>query len=67
MSRELSHKIELVLTTEQEDYCKKACGAARFTWNWALNAWNEAFARGEVTPVRYEDRLQKASGQELLT
>ena len=47
MSSELSHKIELVLTTEQEDYCKKACGAARFTWNWALNAWNEAFARGE--------------------
>lgn len=47
MPRELSHKIELILTAEQENYCKKACGAARFTWNWALNAWNEAFARGE--------------------
>lgn len=47
MARELSHKIELVLTAEQEEYCRKACGTARFAWNWALNAWNEAFAREE--------------------
>lgn len=47
MARELSHKIELVLTATQEEYCKKACGTTRKVWNWALDKWNAAFARGE--------------------
>ena len=47
MSRELAHKIALDLTPAQTAYCMQACGTSRFVWNWGLNAWNEARARGE--------------------
>lgn len=43
----LSHKIRLVPTSSQEDYFRRACGTARFTYNWALNAWREAYEAGE--------------------
>lgn len=43
----LSHKIRLVPTTVQEGYFRRACGTARFTYNWALNAWKEAYEAGE--------------------
>jgi putative transposase len=54
---ELSHKIELVPTAEQEAYFRKACGTARFTWNWALAEWNRQFTAGEK-PTAYS--LKKA-------
>jgi putative transposase len=43
---QLSHKITLVPTPEQITYFGKACGTARFTWNWALAEWNRQFDAG---------------------
>jgi len=42
----LSHKIRLYPKPKQETGLKKACGVARYTWNWALNAWNTQYASG---------------------
>lgn len=42
----LSHKIRLVPTQAQEDYFRRACGTARFTYNWALAAWRDAYEAG---------------------
>lgn len=39
----LSHKIELNPTKEQITQFEKACGCARFAYNWALNKWNEQY------------------------
>ena len=35
----IAHKIELVPTKAQEEYFQKACGVARFAYNWALEQW----------------------------
>jgi len=43
----LSHKIRLDPTEAQIAEFKKACGCARFAWNWALAKWNEKYAAGE--------------------
>ena len=43
----LSHKIRLDPTEAQVVQFRKACGCARFAWNWALNRWNEKYAAGE--------------------
>jgi putative transposase len=37
-----SHKIRLNPTAEQETYFKKACGTARFTYNWMLGEWKKS-------------------------
>ncbi len=42
-----AHRIELVPTPEQETYFRKACGTARFAYNWGLARWNELHAVGE--------------------
>ena len=42
----LSHKIALDPNYKQEQYFKKACGIARFTWNWALEEWNRQYQSG---------------------
>lgn len=44
----MGHKIELVPTHEQETYFRKACGTARFAYNWGLARWNELHAAGET-------------------
>jgi putative transposase len=41
-----SHKIRLLPTKAQESELKKAAGAARFAYNWALAEWNEQYAEG---------------------
>lgn len=43
----LTHKIRLRPTCKQAQYFAKACGIARFTWNWALNAWQEQYEAGK--------------------
>jgi putative transposase len=45
----LAHKIELKPDREQAIYFAKACGVARFAWNWALAEWNSQYERGEKT------------------
>lgn len=43
----LAHQIALDLTAEQERYCRRAAGTARFTYNWALAEWQRQYAAGE--------------------
>ena len=42
-----SHKIRLVPTNSQEDYFRRACGVARFTYNWALDEWKKQYDAGK--------------------
>ena len=42
----LTHKIALCPTPEQADYFRRACGTARFVWNWALAEWNKLYKAG---------------------
>ncbi|NLI97323.1 IS200/IS605 family element transposase accessory protein TnpB [bacterium] len=37
----LSHKIALAPTAEQEAYFRRACGTARFVYNWGLDRWKK--------------------------
>jgi len=39
-----AHKIRLHPTPEQEVYCKKTAGTARFTYNWGLAQWKTMHA-----------------------
>lgn len=60
----LAHKIELVPTNAQAGYFARACGVARFAWNWALSEWerqdraggkpNEAALRRQLNAVKRE-------------
>jgi putative transposase len=42
-----AHQIALDLTEQQEAYCRRAAGTARFTYNWALTAWQRQYQAGE--------------------
>jgi putative transposase len=43
----LAHKIELDPTVAQAIYFAKACGVARFTYNWALAEWKKQYQEGK--------------------
>lgn len=43
-----SHKIRLNPTKEQEEFLTLSCDAARFAYNWGLNAWNEQYRAHKV-------------------
>ena len=43
----LAHKLELKPNNKQATYFKKACGVARFSYNWALASWKEQYKNGE--------------------
>lgn len=42
----LAHKIQLDPNDRQRTYFARACGTARFAWNWALGEWNRQYAAG---------------------
>ena len=42
-----AHLIRLNPTPEQADYFRKACGTARFVFNWALARWKGSRAQGK--------------------
>ncbi len=42
-----SHTIRLRPTTGQQAYFRKACGVARFAYNWALGQWKTQYEQGE--------------------
>jgi len=46
----LAHKIELKANHKQKTYFKKACGVSRFTWNWALAAWENSYQENKNLP-----------------
>ena len=43
----LAHKIKLDPNNEQRTYFAKACGAARFSYNWALSEWKRLHESGQ--------------------
>lgn len=58
----VAHKIELVPNKKQEEYFVKACGAARFAYNWALEQWNkqyQAYKQDNSLPKPNEFNLRK--------
>lgn len=49
MTISLTHKIQLDPTCKQLVYFRKACGVARFAWNWGLAKWEEKYKAGIST------------------
>ena len=45
----LVHKIQLSPNNKQATYFAKACGIARFSYNWALAEWKEQYAKKQRT------------------
>ena len=43
----LAHKIQLDPNNKQSTYFAKACGTARFAYNWALAQWKKEYEAGE--------------------
>jgi putative transposase len=43
----LAHRIALAPTVEQSIALARACGVARFSWNWALAEWNRQYEAGQ--------------------
>jgi len=43
----LVHKIELAPNNRQATFFARACGVARFAWNWALDEWKRQYEAGE--------------------
>jgi putative transposase len=42
-----THKIEMKVNDKQKTYFLKACGIARFTYNWGLDRWKELYEKEE--------------------
>lgn len=43
----IAHRINLDPTVKQANFFARACGVARFTYNWALAEWTKQYAAGE--------------------
>lgn len=43
----IAHRIQLLPSQRQAAHFRKACGIARFTWNWALAEWERQYQAGE--------------------
>jgi putative transposase len=48
----LAHKVSLDPTVEQGIHFARACGVARFAWNWALREWRAQYEAGEKPSAR---------------
>src|SRR3989338_2175121 len=57
----VAHKIKLVPTNKQVTYFKKACGVARFTWNWGLDHWNKTYLSNKELPLHLRRPLNGMS------
>lgn len=59
------HKIKLDPTQEQAIYFARACGVARFAFNWALAAWKEEYeAGGKPNEAALRKRLNSVKAEE---
>jgi len=47
VSMRLAHRVRLDPTPAQQEYFRRACGVARFAYNWALAEWQRQYAAGE--------------------
>ena len=52
-----AHKIRIFPSKEQETYLLKACGVARFSYNWGLAKWKELYEAGLKPNVNSLDKL----------
>jgi putative transposase len=52
----VSHKIRIHPNAKQEVGLRKACGAARWAWNWALGEWQKAYRNKEKVNERILDK-----------
>jgi putative transposase len=43
----LAHQIRLEPNRREEEYFRKACGVARFSWNWGLSEWKKRYESRE--------------------
>ena len=60
-----AHKIELRPNNKQKTYFAKACGVARFSYNWALNEWQQEYkAGGKPTEVALRRKLNSIKAKE---
>lgn len=60
-----SHKIKLQPTKAQEEYFSKACGTARFAFNWALDEWKKEYeAGGKPSEVSLSKKLNSVKAIE---
>jgi putative transposase len=60
-----AHKIEMSPTAEQALYFARACGVARFAWNWALAEWNRQHeAGGKPTEAALRKQLNGVKRQQ---
>jgi putative transposase len=62
----LGHKIRLVPTKAQEDYFRRACGTARYTYNEALKMWKEEYEAGNKPNGRKLKKKFNATRRELI-
>ncbi|KWA83775.1 transposase [Burkholderia ubonensis] len=46
-----THKIRLVPTDAQVNHLARACGVARFAWNWALARWQAQYEAHRLNPA----------------
>lgn len=42
-----THRIRLVPNKTQEDFLRRACGCARYAYNWGVAKWDELYRQGE--------------------
>jgi putative transposase len=47
VSMRLAHRVRLDPTPAQQEYFRRACGVARFAYNWALAEWQRQYAAGQ--------------------
>lgn len=47
-----THRIRLVPNKTQEDFLRRACGCARYAYNWAVATWDEQYKNG-LKPSAY--------------
>ena len=59
---QIAHKIELRPNNKQKTYFGKACGTARFAYNWGLAEWTRLYEENKKLPE--QDRM-KISGMAL--
>jgi putative transposase len=61
----LAHKIALDPTAEQASYFARACGTARFAYNWALEEWQRQYrAGGKPSESALRKRLNEIKREE---
>lgn len=53
-----THKIRLVPTKTQRESLKLTAGAVRFTWNWALERWNDQYTNYKLGKAKSPNALE---------